>query len=142
VSSCPAEHCHLRDAEYSQSLNVNRKTIYFSGSVLLANVEGGALQVGYDDRGQAVGVEHAAKLLEDMPKKVRNVLGIVVDVNLELQASLQTLYLQVAAYPYSVSYKSVYQHSSGSTKQELKGAALDRFLLKNQGLHYDDMPHP
>ena len=107
-----------------------------------ANAEGGVLMLGYDDQGQAVGISHAAKLLEDIPNKVRDVLGIVVDVNLQEQGSLQTLHIHVPAYPYPISYKGEYHYRSGSTKQELKGAALDRFLLKKQGLHWDAVPLP
>lgn len=107
-----------------------------------ANAEGGVLLVGYDDQGQAVGIEHAPKLLEDIPNKVRDVLGIVVDVNLELHGALATLHIQVPAYPYPVSYKGEYHYRSGSTKQVLKGASLDRFLLNRQGLHWDAVPLP
>ncbi len=46
------------------------------------------------------------------------------------------------AYPYPVSYKGEYFYRSGSTKQELKGAALHRFLLGKQGLHWDGVPVP
>lgn len=41
-----------------------------------------------------------------------------------------------------MSYKGEYHYRSGSTKQELKGAALDRFLLKKQGRHWDGVPVP
>jgi len=41
-----------------------------------------------------------------------------------------------------VSYKGQYHYCSGSIKQELKGAALDRFLLRKQGLHGDGVPVP
>jgi thiol:disulfide interchange protein len=37
---------------------------------------------------------------------------------------------------------SIFNYRSGSTRQELKGAALDRFLLKKQGLHWDGVPVP
>ena len=102
-----------------------------------ANAEGAALLVGYD--GQAVGIQHAQKLLEDIPNKVRDVLGIVTDVNLQLHGALETLHIQVPAYPYPVSYKVEHHYRSGSTEQELKGAALDRFLQKTRlalGLRY------
>ena len=36
-----------------------------------------------------------------------------------------------------VNYKGEYHYRSGSTKQELKGAALDKFLLGKQGKHWD-----
>jgi len=47
-----------------------------------ANAEGGTLIIGRDDRGVAVGVEDARRLLEEIPNKVRDILGIMVDVNL------------------------------------------------------------
>ena len=48
----------------------------------------------------------------------------------------------VEPYPYPISYKGEYHYRSGSTKQELKGAALDRFLLRKQGRHWDGVPVP
>ncbi len=39
-------------------------------------------------------------------------------------------------------YKGEYHFRSGSTKQELKGAALSHFLLKKQGLHWDGVALP
>lgn len=51
--------------------------------------------------------------------------------------SLETLHIEVPAYPYPISYKGEYHCRSDATKQQLKGAALDRFLLRKQGLHWD-----
>lgn len=45
-------------------------------------------------------------------------------------------------HPYPVSYKGQYFYRSGSTKQELKGAALDKFLLQKQGKRWDAVPVP
>jgi len=70
-----------------------------------ANAEGGALMIGYDDQGQVLGIEKADKLLEDIPNKVRDILGIVVDVNLVVHDRLETLHIEVPAYPYPISYK-------------------------------------
>src|SRR4051812_33655379 len=47
-----------------------------------ANADGGILEIGRDDRGRVVGVEDAVRLLVDIPNKVRDTLGIMVDVNL------------------------------------------------------------
>ena len=47
-----------------------------------ANAEGGVLVIGRNDRGEVVGLKDAPKLLEDLPNKVRDVLGIMVAVNL------------------------------------------------------------
>jgi ATP-dependent DNA helicase RecG len=53
-----------------------------------ANAQGGTLMIGKNDLGEVVGVPHAARLLEDIPNKVRDILGIVVAVNLHTQAGL------------------------------------------------------
>jgi ATP-dependent DNA helicase RecG len=49
-----------------------------------ANAEGGVLVIGRNDAGKVVGVRDAKKLLEDLPNKIRDLLGILVDVNLQL----------------------------------------------------------
>jgi ATP-dependent DNA helicase RecG len=41
-----------------------------------------------------------------------------------------------------VSYRAEYHVRTGSTKQELKGAALDKFLLRKQGRTWDGVPIP
>ena len=43
-----------------------------------ANAEGGMLHIGRNDKGVVVGVANAAKLMEDIPNKVRDILGIMV----------------------------------------------------------------
>ena len=107
-----------------------------------ANAEGGVLVIGRSDKGEAVGVKGAAKLLEDIPNKVRDILGIMVDVNLLEESGKELLEIHVEPYPSPVSYKGEYHYRSGSTKQELRGAALSRFLLRKQGLHWDGVPVP
>ena len=107
-----------------------------------ANADGGVLEIGKNDRGEVVGVTNAARLLEDIPNKVRDLLGIVVAVNLHTQAGLDWLEIVVDAYPSPISYKGEYHLRSGSTKQELRGAALDRFLLRKMGRHWDGVPVP
>lgn len=111
-----------------------------------ANAQGGVLVIGKNDAGKVVGVADAKRLLVDLPNKVRDVLGIVVAVNLHTHqrgdAALDTLDIVVEPYPHPVSYKGEYHLRSGSTKQELKGAALDRFLLARLGRHWDGVPVP
>ena len=105
-----------------------------------ANAQGGLLVIGKSNRGTITGVADARKLLEDIPNKVRDVLGVIVDVNLRTQRGKE--YLEIEVEPYPVSYKGQYHFRSGSTKQELKGAALDKFLLRKQGKHWDAVPVP
>lgn len=107
-----------------------------------ANAEGGVLVIGKSDKGVPVGVGDTKKLLEDLPNKIRDVLGIMADVRLVHESGKDLVEIRVAPYPYPVSYKGEYHYRSGSTKQELKGAALDRFLLKKQGRTWDGVPVP
>lgn len=107
-----------------------------------ANASGGKLFIGIDDKGEVSGLDDAKKLLEDIPNKVRDILGIVVDVDLKTTPKGNYLEISVEVYPYPVSYKGQYHYRSGSTKQELKGAALDKFLLQKQGKRWDAVPVP
>jgi ATP-dependent DNA helicase RecG len=107
-----------------------------------ANAEGGVLVIGKNDKGVPVGVADARKLLEDLPNKIRDILGVMADVRLVREAGKDLVEIRVDPYPYPVSYKGEYHYRSGTTKQELKGAALDRFLLKKQGRTWDGVPVP
>lgn len=107
-----------------------------------ANAEGGMLVVGRDDDGVVVGLIDAHRLLEELPNKMRDLLGIMVDVNLRTEAGLDYLEILAPAYPNPISYRGEYYYRSGSTNQVLKGAGLDQFLLRKQGRHWDGVPVP
>ena len=107
-----------------------------------ANASGGKLEIGKDDSGAVIGLADAGTLMEDLPNKVKNILGIIVDVNLHSENSKNWISVEVAPHPYPVSYKGQYHYRSGSTKQELTGAALDKFLLQKQGKRWDSVPVP
>jgi ATP-dependent DNA helicase RecG len=107
-----------------------------------ANAQGGALYIGKDDNGNIVGVKDAKKLLADLPNKITTILGIVCDIN--LHTTEQDDYIEILVEPHSnpVNYKGEYHIRCGATKQELKGSALDHFLLKKQGKHWDSVAIP
>jgi predicted HTH transcriptional regulator len=107
-----------------------------------ANAEGGRLEIGKNDDGKVVGVRNANQLLEVLPNKIRDILGVVVDVKSHDENGLLWLSIEVVAYPSPISYKGEYHYRTGSTKQELKGAALNQFLLRKQGKHWDSVPRP
>ena len=107
-----------------------------------ANAQGGTLFIGKDDDGNIVGVKNSKKLLEDLPNKITAILGIVTDVNLHETEQGDYIEIVVEAQPNPVNYKGEYHFRSGSTKQELKGTALDKFLLKKQGKHWDSVQIP
>ncbi len=115
---------------------------YIKWIAAFANAQGGRLVIGKNDHGQIIGLPDAKRLLAEIPNKIRDVLGILVEVNLKSETRKQYLVIDVEPYPYTISYKGQYHVRLGSTKQELKGAALDRFLLRKQGLHWDAVPVP
>lgn len=104
-----------------------------------ANAKGGKLYIGKDDYGNIVGLKEYKKLMDDIPNKIQNNLGIVCDVNLYTDDNLHYLEIDVKPYDIAISYKGKYHYRSGSTKQELKGKALNDFLLKKSGKTWDDV---
>ena len=127
-----------QNIEYKQSW----RDEYLKWICGFANANGGSIFIGKDDDGIVVGVTDAKRLLEEIPNKVRDVLGILVDVNLHTTTQGDFIEIIVEGYPYPVNYKGQYHYRSGSTKQELKGTALDKFLLQKKGKRWDGVPVP
>ena len=50
-----------------------------------ANASGGTLYIGIDDKGKPCNLKDSKKLLEDIPNKIRDVLGLICDVDLIIQ---------------------------------------------------------
>lgn len=105
-----------------------------------ANAQGGRIYIGTDDSGRVIGVPDSKKLMEDIPNKVRDILGIIVDVNLLQQDGKDYIEICVNSSSYQVNYKGEYHYRSGSTKQLLRGAALTEFLLSKTGCKWDAVP--
>lgn len=107
-----------------------------------ANAQGGSLFIGMDDNGQILGLVNAKRLLEELPNKITSVLGIVATVNLHHSVQGDYIEIVVDPHPNPVSYKGEYHFRSGSTKQELRGVALDKFLLMKYGKRWDGVSIP
>lgn len=107
-----------------------------------ANAQGGTLFIGKDDDGNVQHLVNARKLLDDIPNQVRDLLGLMVDVNLHTENREDFLEIVVEPYPFPISLRGKYYYRSGSTLQELKGAALAKFLLQRQGKKWDGVPIP
>jgi len=107
-----------------------------------ANAQGGTLYIGKDDNGNVVGIENSKRLLEELPNKITTILGIVSDVNLQETEQGDYIEIIVEPQPNPVNYKGEYHYRSGSTKQELKGSALDKFLLQKYGRKWDSVAIP
>ena len=105
-----------------------------------ANANGGKIYIGKNDKGDVCGVKDSKKLLEDIPNKIRNTLGIVADVNLHVDDCGEYIEIIVEPQPYPISYYGEYHYRSGSTKQQLTGQQLNQFLLKKTGITWDSVP--
>ena len=127
-----------QNIEYKQSWHDD----YLKWVCGFANAHGGTIYVGKDDDGKTVGLADYKKLMDDLPNKIRDVLGIMAEVNLQDTGGLY--FIEIITPPYSVpiSLRGNYYYRSGSTKQELKGNALMEFLLRKSGKTWDDVVEP
>ena len=94
-----------------------------------SNTEGGTIQLGKDDEGLPVPLDDTKKLLETLPGKIIQSLGIYPQVDLVKEGSSPCVHITVEASPLPVSYRGKYYKRVGSTSQELKGQALAVFLM-------------
>ncbi len=107
-----------------------------------ANAQGGSLFIGLDDQGNTRHLENSKRLLEDIPNLVADLLGLMVDVNLNNTKGDDYLEIVVEPYPFPISLRGKYYYRSGSTLQELRGVALAKFLLQRQGKKWDGVSIP
>jgi ATP-dependent DNA helicase RecG len=107
-----------------------------------ANAQGGRIYIGKDDSGSAFGVEDYKKLMDEIPNKIKNNLGITADVNLLQEDDKHFIEIIVQPYSVPISLRGRYYYRSGSVKQELTGAALNEFLLKRAGQTWDNVVEP
>ncbi len=107
-----------------------------------ANAKGGKIIIGKNDKGDVIGIDKYKKLMDDIPNKIQNQLGIVCDVDLKEYEDKNYIEIDVKPYDVPISYQGKYHYRSGSTKQELKGNALNEFLLKKAGKTWDDVIEP
>src|ERR1035437_8693610 len=115
-----------QNIEYKQSW----RDEYLKWLCGFANAQGGRIFIGIDDNGIVSGVDDYKKLMEDIPNKAVNHLGLVVDVNLHNESGKHYIEIIVPISSVPIAYHGVYHYRSGSTKQELKGIALQNLLLK------------
>ena len=81
--------------------------------------------------------EYRKKVLADL-EKLESDNPVYVDVD----GSLEYVYVEVSSYPYGISYHNHFYVRSGGTTRELKGIALSSFLMERAGKHWDGIPMP
>lgn len=123
------------NVEYKQSW----KDDYLKWICGFANAQGGKIYIGVNDYGEITGVNDFKRLMDDIPNKVVNHLGMTVDVNLLEQNNKYYIEIFVPISTVPIAYHGVYHYRSGSTKQELRGIALQNLLLRKLGRKWEDM---
>ena len=106
-----------------------------------ANAQGGKIYIGCDDEGNVVSLPNARRLLECIPNKIRDAMGIIVDVKLDKDGK-EYIEIDVPPYPIGISCKGICCYRSGSTRQILTGQALEAFLMRKRGATWDNLPLP
>jgi len=122
-----------------QSKEIRQILIDTDLAVAFANAQGGRIYIGKDDDGKVVGVEDYKKLMDEIPNKIKNNLGITAEVNLLQEEDTHFIEIIVQSYSVPISLRGRYYYRSGSVKHELTGAALNEFLLKRAGHTWDDV---
>lgn len=117
----------------------NWRDEHFKVISAFANANGGNLIIGVDDDGSPVGIKNSKKLLEDIPNKIRNKLGIIPSVNIEKRKNKEVIKVIIKPSSVPISYDGKYYIRSGSTTQELKEKELADFLLKKFGRTWDEI---
>jgi ATP-dependent DNA helicase RecG len=107
-----------------------------------ANTAGGIIYIGVDDKGRSVALHNPGKLLEDIPNKIRDILGIVADVRIIKKRGKPVIKITIKKYIAPISYKGAFYIRSGSTSSELKGMELSRFLIAHAGTTWDNIVEP
>lgn len=127
-----------QNREYKQSWHDD----YLKWVCGFANAHGGVIFIGKDDNGNLVGVAESKKLMDEIPNKIRNTMGITVEVNLHKENGNHLIEVITPPYSVPISLRGRFYYRSGSTKQELTGASLNEFLLKRSGKTWDDVIEP
>jgi ATP-dependent DNA helicase RecG len=115
------------------------KDEYLRHICAFANSNGGKLYIGVNDDGSVSGVSNSKELLQVLPNKFRDILGIYTEINLLTENELNYLKIIIGKYEVPISYKGKYFVRVGSTVQELKGSALNDFMLKKMGRSWDSV---
>ena len=106
-----------------------------------ANASGGVLEIGkYDKTGKVAGLSNPNKLMEDIPNKIRNSMGITPTVDLHEENGDYYIVITTQPYSFPISCNGDYYVRSGATTQQLKGPELDAFILRKQGKTWDSVP--
>jgi len=107
-----------------------------------ANSKGGRLFIGIKDDGTVIGVKDSKKLLEDIPNKAIQLLGIVIDIDAIHKNGFDIIEITVITSSVPISFRGKYFIRSGSTVQELYGSKLREYILRKDNITWDEISVP
>lgn len=101
-----------------------------------ANAQGGRIYIGVNDQKEVIGLSDAKRLLEDIPNKIVNYLGIVEDVNLLMEGDKEYIEIVVSPSNMPIAYKGTYHYRSGVLpSKNSKGLLCSNSLWKRWVIH-------
>ncbi len=113
------------------------KDEYLKTICAFANSDGGILYIGITDDGRVVDLDNLKSLIEILPNKINNRLGLLVDILSEVIESKEVIKIKVDKTYAPISYNGKFYKRSGSNTIELNGSNLTNFLLKKYGKTWD-----
>lgn len=106
-----------------------------------ANAQGGTIYFGIEDgTKRPVGVKNVNSLMENIPNKIRDTMGIVADVALLRKEGKAVIRVKVKKSMFPVCYHGEYHYRTGAVKMVLTGPSLTQFLLEKSGIDWDASP--
>lgn len=87
--------------------------------------------------GKVCGRENAARYLDDIPNKTKDILGITPDVTLKKKAGKDIIEVAVVPSSAPISYHGRFYTRSGSSSIEIKGHELAELLIEKSGRSWD-----
>lgn len=114
------------------------KDDYLKHLSAFANSGGGQLHIGISDSGEILGIKDSKKLLEVLPNKIVDSLGINARVQRVGVAGGEYIKVTVDPSELPVDYKGAYYTRIGSTVRMLTGDALRSFLKKSFNIIWDE----
>ena len=111
---------------------------YLQELCAFANTNGGKLFIGIDDNGNVIGVSKIKILLETIPSKVTNHLGVSAKVNHIVRETKDVIEIDIEKSSSLISYKGKIYTRSGSTTQLVQNHQLSDLILNRTGDSWTD----
>lgn len=96
----------------------------------MTNNQGGKIYIDVDDNGYVLGINNSRDLLAILPSKIRDAMGIVVNINLLKDKKLEYLEIDIPSYPIAISCKGNYYYRSGSTTQKFNRCRIRKLYFE------------